>query len=155
MLLTPEQKAALAVWYQAKLDADAAKHVLEHEQRLRRELHAALGLSTDEGSHAEELPEGWKLKHKLPYVRDVDPRLLPSLRAPLEALGVALDTLIEWKPKLKLDAYRELTAEARAVLDTCITTTTGLPTVELVPPKDHYGVLHATSLPTVGRKPND
>jgi hypothetical protein len=43
--------------------------------------------------------------------------------------------VIEWQPKLKAKEYKQLTAEARTLLDTVITTTTGMPTLELVPPK--------------------
>lgn len=135
MILTPDQQAALATWYQAQQAAEAAKTVIAREQKLRKELCAALNLSTDEGTRREELPDGWALKYKTPYVRKIDARLVQTLRAPLEAMHVSIDTLVEWKPSLVTDTYRELTAEARAVFDACLTTTAGAPTVELVPPK--------------------
>lgn len=136
MALTPAQQAALAEWYQAALRAEQAKKAIAHEQKLRRDLFGVLGLSTAEGTHKAELPDGWQLKYKTPYVRNVDARLVQALRDPLAAMRVSVDTLVEWKPALVTDAYRELTAEARALFDTCLTTTTNAPTVELVPPKE-------------------
>jgi len=136
MDLTPAQKDALASWYQAARAAEKAKKLIAHEQALRANLFGMLHLDTAEGTHKAELPDGWQLKYKTPYVRKVDARVVESLRAPLAALRVSLDSVIEWKPGLNTDAYRELTAEARALLDTCLTTTPGAPAVELVPPKE-------------------
>jgi hypothetical protein len=96
----------------------------------------ALLLPECEGTASAELPDGWTLKRTVSYTRKVDMAQLESLREPLAKLHVSLDVLIDWKPSLATKKYRELTAEARAVVDTCITTTPNLPTLDLVPPKE-------------------
>lgn len=135
MNLTPEQRAALRAWAEAEAKAEVAKAVIAAEQAARKTCFETLGLPEVEGQQSLELPDGWKLKHKVPFKRDIDPRVAMHLRAPLAEHGVSLDSLIEWKPSLVTEAYRELTAEARAVFDACLTTTPGMPTLELVPPK--------------------
>lgn len=136
MNLTQAQIDAIDRWYKAQQKAEIAALTIKVEQKLRKEAFAALGLSTDEGTQTTELPEGWALKYKTPYKREVDARIVESLRAPLKACRVSLDSLIEWEPKLKTKEYRELTAEAKKIFDACLTTTTGMPTLELVAPKD-------------------
>ncbi len=133
--MTPAQQQALAAWYAAAQAAEQAKLVIEAEQKARKACFAALGLPTEEGQQAEELAGGWTLKYKTPFVRKIDARVVESLRAPLKTLHVSLDRLIEWKPSLVTKEYRELTAEAKAIFDACLTTTAGMPTLELVAPK--------------------
>ena len=135
MYHTPAQMEALRVWTEAQAAAKEARKKIEHEQAARKAVFAAFLLPQDEGTHREELPEGWQLKYKTPYERKVDKRIVESLRAPLKLLHVSLDRLVEWEPTLVLKEYRELTAEARAVFAACLTTTPGMPTLELVPPK--------------------
>jgi len=134
--LTPAQQQALAAWYAASEAAKPAKALIEAEQKARKSACAALDvlLPPDEGTCSVEV-DGWTIKRATSYTRKIDARVVESLRAPLKALHVSLDRLFDWKPSLVTKEYRELTAEARAILDTCITTTPGLPTLELVPPK--------------------
>lgn len=139
-MLTPTQHAALSTWYVASAEAEAAKLVIAREQAARKlacEALAPLLPDADgEGTMYADLPDGWRLKRTIGYTRKVDARTVEALRAPLKALHVSLDRLVDWKPALVTKEYRELTAEARAVFDTCLTTTPGLPALELVPPKD-------------------
>jgi hypothetical protein len=132
--MTPSQITLLREWHAAEKAADAAKLVIAKEQKLRKEVVSAFGVG-GEGTQTIDLPDGWRLKVQLPLKREVDARLLSALRAPLEALHVSLDSLIDWKPALKTHEYRELTAEAKALFDTCVTTTPVAPSLELIPPK--------------------
>jgi hypothetical protein len=139
MNLTLAQQQALGAWYLAAEAAKPAKLLIEAEQAARKAACAALAPllpDTDgEGTAYADLPEGWRLKRAISYSRKIDVKVVESLRAPLKALHQSLDKLVDWKPSLITKEYRELTAEARAIFDTCLTTTPGLPTLELVPPK--------------------
>jgi hypothetical protein len=138
-MLTPTQNAALAAWYEAAQEAEAAKLVIAREQAARKTACEALTpLLPDadgEGTVYADLPEGWRLKRTIGYTRTIDDKIVEALRVPLSLMLVSLDTLVERKPSLKLKNYRELTAEAKAIFDACLTTTPGLPTLELVAPK--------------------
>jgi hypothetical protein len=137
--LTPAQQAALSTWYAASEAAKPAKLLIEAEQKARKVACEALApllpSATGEGTAYAELPEGWQLKRTISYTRKIDARTVEALRAPLRELHVSLDRLVDWKPALVMKEYRELTAEARAILDTAITTTPGLSSLEIVPPK--------------------
>jgi hypothetical protein len=135
--LTPAQQQALRAWHAAVEAAKPAKLLIEAEQAARKAACNALEtlLPANEGTCAVELEGGWQIKRSISYTRKIDVKVVESLRAPLKALHQSLDKLVDWKPSLITKEYRELTAEARAIFDTCLTTTPGLPTLELVPPK--------------------
>lgn len=136
MNLTPAQQHALAAWYAASEAAKHAKLLIDAEQKARKAACEALATSLppDEGTCSIEV-DGWTIKRSISYTRKIDVKVVESLRAPLKALHQSLDKLIDWKPSLITKEYRELTAEARAIFDQCLTTTPGLPTLERVPPK--------------------
>jgi hypothetical protein len=136
--LTPEQQTALAAWYGIKQAAIEAMKIIERERELRLAAltaFAELIPCVTEGTVVAELPDGWKLKRTVSYTRKVDATQLESIRALLAQLHVSLDKLVDWKPSLITRQYRQLTEEARAIVDSCITTTPNLPTLDLVPPK--------------------
>jgi len=138
-MLTMIQIDALRKWTLAREAAEKAKLVIAAEQAARKAACEALApllpSAEGEGTQYAELPEGWKLKRTISYSRVVDGKAVMHLRAALAEHHVSVDSLIDWKPSLVTKQYRELTAEARAIIDTCITTTPGLPTLDLVPPK--------------------
>ncbi len=136
MNISPIQQAAFAAWYAASEAAKPAKLLIEAEQKARKAACEALATSLppDEGTCSVEV-DGWTIKRSISYTRKIDARVVESLRAPLKALHQSLDKLVDWKPSLITKEYRELTAAAKAIFDTCLTTTPDLPTLELVPPK--------------------
>lgn len=146
--LTSEQQQALANWYVAKQKAEeaaaklasselakAAAVTAQQAALLETVAREACFPTIEEGTRKIELSDGWQLKTACTFKRDIDVRVLESLRAPLEAQRASLDALVRWKASLETKAYRELTAEARAIFDTCLTTKPGVPTLELVAPK--------------------
>jgi hypothetical protein len=150
--MTPAQKQALAEWHAAKQAACRAAVQLIAEQaacpsvqlarttaQLAAELETRVRESffptLEEGTHKIDLGDGWAIKTACTFTRNIDMRIVESLRAPLAATSTSLDALLRWKATLQTKAYRELTAEARAIFDQCLTTTPGTPTLELVPPK--------------------
>lgn len=146
--MTAEQAKALQDWYQAKQKAEqaaaelaasplakAAEVAAQQAALLATVAREAFFPTVEEGTRRIDLADGWQLKTSCTYTRDIDLRTVESLRAPLAAHNVSLDALLRWKASLVTKEYRELTAEARAIFDTCITTKPGAPTLELVPPK--------------------
>lgn len=148
MNLTPAQQQALAAWHRAKTEAaqaqaDLAESELAQVAKTKAQLAYAAEQyarqlffpTAEEGTRTIELPDGWVLKSKCQYSRSVDIAVLQGLQAPLAACRASLDHLIRWSADLNVKAYRELTAQAKAVFDTCLTTTPGTPSLELVAPK--------------------
>jgi hypothetical protein len=162
--LTPAQQQALATWYATKqaaaqagkalaesplalavqkATADLAASPLAVAARAAYDRAAAAEVDAQkvlapvirEGTHTIDLSQGWGLKTSCTYTRKIDQQAVESLRTPLAVLATSLDRLLRWKVELETKEYRELTAEARAVFDTCITTTPGVPKLEIVPPK--------------------
>ena len=134
-MLTPSQMEILGAWHAASTAAEKAKAVIAAEQKLRKEAFAAIFSQPEEGTNKLDMPEGWTLKATYSLDRKVDARVVESLRAPLRAEHVSLDSLIEWKPQLKTKEYRELPEAARKIFDACLTTKPASPTLELVAPK--------------------
>ena len=135
--LTPAQQEALAAWHSAEAAAVEARKVIAREQEARKAAIVALAplLGTDEGTAYADVGDGWKIKRTQSYSRKIDVSVVESLREPLKQYHVKLDSLIDWKPSLVTKQYRELTAEAKAIFDSCLTTTPNMPTIEIVPPK--------------------
>lgn len=148
MNLTSAQQQALAAWHQAEQAAEQAAAALaasplkraadvtaQQAALLETVAREAFFPTVEEGTRTIDLLDGWMLKTKCTFSREIDIRQVESLRAPLAARSTSLDSLLRWKATLVTKEYRELTAEARAVFDTCLTTSPGAPTLELVPPK--------------------
>lgn len=134
--MTPEQIAKLEEWRAAKADADAVKSIVQKEQQLRKEIFELFFPEPKEGTNTLELPEGWKLKGVFKLTRNIDEAALSTVTKHLREIGVNADTLVQWKPSLKLATYKELTAEQRNLMDEAIVCKPGSPTVELVAPKE-------------------
>lgn len=134
--MTPEQIAKLEEWRSAKADADAVKSIVAKEQKLRKEIFELFFPEPNEGTNTLELPEGWKLKGVYKLTRNIDDSALSTVMGMLRDVGVNPDTLVQWKPSLKLATYKELTAEQRNLMDDAIICKPGSPTIELVAPKE-------------------
>lgn len=146
-MLTPALEQLLADWYATENDAAAAtlaianysaqyQALFDRRRALTTMVAQAFFPSKAEGTSVYHLPQGWQLKQVIKYNRKLDADALESIRAPLEAHHVSLDLLVRRKPELEVRTYKQLTAEARAVVDTILTTTPGAPTVELIAPKE-------------------
>lgn len=133
--MTPEQTTKLTEWQAAKAAADAVKPTVEKEQTLRKEVFALFFPAPIEGTNKFDLPEGWALKGTYKIDRKVDEQAVPAVSEALRGMGVNVDLLIGYEPKLKTATYRELTAEQRGIFDQALTIKPGSPTVELVAPK--------------------
>lgn len=127
--------AKLTEWQAAKAEADKVKPIIEREQALRKEVFGSFFPAPTEGTNKFDLPEGWTLKGTYKIDRKVDEQAVPAVTEALRGMGVNVDLLIGYEPKLKTATYKELTAEQRAIFDQALTIKPGSPTLELVPPK--------------------
>lgn len=127
--------AKLTEWQNTKAEADKVKPIIEKEQALRKEVFGLFFPAPTEGTNKFDLPEGWTLKGTYKIDRKVDEQAVPAITEALRGMGVNVDLLVAYEPKLKTATYKELTAEQRVVFDQALTIKPGSPTLELVPPK--------------------
>ena len=136
--MTPEQAELLTRWSVALEAAQAAKPVLEAEQKLRKEVFSAMFPDPKEGTNTIELEAGWKLKGVYKLERKLDVAALDAVKKQLRDMNVNPDALIEMHPSLVTPAYKALWlthAEAGVVFDQALTIKPASPTLELIPPK--------------------
>lgn len=109
------------------------------EMLLRTKIYGGMFAVPVEGTNTVALAMGWQLKAVRVVNRKVD---LPVLQAmatvggALHTVNLRADDLINWKPEVNMTAYRQLTAEQRAVFDQCLEIKDGSPAVTLVAPKE-------------------
>ena len=127
--------AKLTEWQNAKAEANKVNPIIEKEQALRKEVFDLFFPAPTEGTNKFDLPEGWVLKGTYKIDRKVDEQAVPAITEALRGMGVNVDLLVTYEPKLKTATYKELTAEQRVVFDQALTIKPGSPTLELVPPK--------------------
>jgi len=137
--LTPEQEAEnmalLQQWNEAKIKATACKPAIEEELRLRKAVVKAFFPNAQEGANNKPLLGGYTLKAGVTLTRKVDPAALDALSSEFEELLISKDKLLDYKPSLKVSAYRELSSAQRHLFDQALIVTDGSPTLEIAPPK--------------------
>lgn len=112
------------------------KAIREEEMELRQKIFAAYFENAEEGTNNHTLPDGFILKGKRVVNRSVDKAALNVLAEDLRKADVNVDELIEWKPSLKLSAYRKLNKDQIWVVDQVLVVKDGSPSLEIVAPKD-------------------
>jgi hypothetical protein len=123
---------------------EAAKQAAFYSKRdkeLRALIYGMAFAGLDYGTqHNTPLGKGYFLKGKRPVNYKVDPNTVDAALDELSQLGnegsFVADRVIKWSPELSLTEYKNLTAEQKAIVDKVITTTPGLPTLEVVAPKE-------------------
>ena len=128
----------LAQWEDTKVALESAKNV-EMEQR-KKVVAFAFDPTKEKGTERIPLENGYELKavKKLNYNVDQDKvnAVLDKFEALDEQSKFVSERLIKWKADLSITEYNSLTEKQKAVIDECITTSDGAPTLEIVPPKD-------------------
>lgn len=133
MINDPEYLAKLTLWQQTKAQAE---QLVATEKRLREELFSVAFPAPVEGTNNVDLPEGWKLKGVLKINRTLDEAALPAVMDAVRGMNFNSDRLVRYKPELALKDYKALPENVRHVFDAALTIKPGLPTIELVPPKE-------------------
>ncbi len=120
-------------WYNLKQQIEAAK---ERESELRKKIFAAYFADAHEGTNKLELQGGYVLNGKRVINRTIDKGAMVSLTPELQAAGIRLDDIVEWKPSLKLSVYRKLSEEQTKLFDQILVIKDGMPGLEIVAPKE-------------------
>jgi len=130
-----EKLAQLTEWHVAKQEALACKPITDRELMLRKQLLRVFFPNPKEGANVCPLPNDCKLTITAPLTRSIDKEGLIELNDELVAMGIDIIGLIEYEPKLKVSAYRELSTEQRNLFDRCLVVKDGAPTIEIKEPK--------------------
>lgn len=131
-----ERDQLIMQWQQAD---KAAKAAVARERELRTEVFNKLFPQAKVGTNNLELGMGYKLKavNKINYNMAgndaVDAALEEMAKLGNEGSFIA-DRVVGWTPKLMLKEYKELAPEYKAIIDKVVTTSPGLPTLEVVEP---------------------
>jgi hypothetical protein len=128
------------MWQVSKKALEAAK---ETEAALRNELFAITFPAGLVGTDNYELGQGYKLKGvgKINYNLNNKDGATEKALGVLETLGnegtFIAERLVSWKPTLSVTEYKSLSADSpyKRIIDAVLTTSPGLPTLELVEPK--------------------
>ena len=120
-------------WYQVSEQLGKLK---VEELALRKEIFAEAFPNPVEGSKENKLPlaAGWILQGDHKINRKVDEAVVATLQAGDNTRGL-VDTCFEWKPKLKLAAFKALDGEDLNLLADAVTETPGTPSLKVVLPK--------------------
>lgn len=153
----PEDKVTVQdvfAWYEMQ---DQLSKLKAKETLLRQRVFKGLFKTPEEGTNTLPLTalyaeagmpdDGHVLKAAHKLNRNVDKALLTNLTPKIqtEFKGINLDTLIEWKPDLKIGVYRKLTTEEQHMVDQFLTVKPGMPDLEVVLPKPRGGSKDATA----------
>lgn len=120
-------------WYDLKLKLESLK---ERESELRKKIFSAYFTEAHEGTNKLELQGGYTLNGKRVINRTIDKGAMVSLTPELQAAGIRLDDIVEWKPSLKLSVYRKLSEEQTKLFDQILVIKDGMPGLEIVAPKE-------------------
>lgn len=143
-VITPEyvatlgQQELLDLWYASVQKLERAKEIVAEEQMLRRGVVSMFFPVTTEGTVDVPLSGGYVLKAATQFRREVDKAAYIAIHEELRAVGVP-DTVIRWEPELDTKAYKALTGDALALMNTVVTTKPGFPAVSIVLPKRNRG----------------
>lgn len=119
-------------WYALQ---NQMREIKEREMELRRKIFAFYFQDAVEGTNKLEMQDGYVLNAKRVINRSVDKGSLVSLTPELQAAGIKVDDLVEWKPSLKISAYRKLTEAQTQLFDQVLVVKDGSPSLEIVAPK--------------------
>lgn len=119
----------LAEWQETAI---ALKALTAREKALREGLFKGTFPDPVEGTNTYELPDGRKVKgvHKITRTlkADVLGQLVQEGKVPNEVAGA----ITRWKAELKVKEYKELPEDVRALLNACVESKPGMPTLEIV-----------------------
>lgn len=119
-------------WYALQ---NQMREIKEREMELRKKIFAFYFQGAVEGTNKLEMQDGYTLTGKRVINRSVDKGSLVSLTPELQAAGIKVDDLVEWKPSLKISAYRKLSEAQTQLFDQVLVVKDGSPSLEIVAPK--------------------
>lgn len=119
--------------------AKQAKFYAERDKELRGMIYGMAFAGLEDGkTHNQPLGKGYILKGKRDIRYKVDANLADAALDELTALGnegpFVAERIIKWTPELSVSEYKKLTPAQKAIIDKVVTTTPGLPTLEIKEP---------------------
>ena len=120
-------------WYE--LNTQLAQ-LREEEMNLRKAIFDTYFQEAKEGVNNHTLPDGFVLKGKRVVNRTIDKGALNASIEGFRVMGILVDEVVDWKPSLKVSAYRKLTPEQQKVFDSVLVVKDGTPGLEIVAPKE-------------------
>lgn len=111
--------------------------VKARELELRKRIFGEAFPAPTEGSAQNKLPlaDGWILQGDYKINRSVDEATVVSFRAMGDNVATIVDSVIKWKPELKLKEWKALDAETRKLLAEMVIEKPGTPALEVKLPK--------------------
>jgi hypothetical protein len=125
-------QADLYEWFNTQAELARLK---SKEALLRSKVFKGFFKDPKEGTNKAPLGDGYELKATHVINRSVQKPVLTTLTETLRTAGIPVDDLIEWKPELKVGAYRKLSEEQLKLFDQCLVIKPGTPALEIVKPK--------------------
>lgn len=123
----------ILAWTESKIVLAKAK---AREAILRAKIVKTFFATPKEGTNYHELGNGYKLKLVHKVDRSIDTPLYTNLLGQFKELEIDTNQLAETKLSLKVAFYKKLTDEQKLVVDQCVTSKPGSPTLEFVKPKE-------------------
>lgn len=117
----------LKKWQSAKKKLNEWK---KKEMELRRGVIQKLFGELEEGTKTLE-QDGYKLKVSTSMNYTLEEALLPAVEEALMKLGIIPKTVITYKPKLVVRAYKSLEGQAKEIMDEAITAKLGSPSFKM------------------------
>ncbi len=121
----------LLVWDQMQAELKKLKAA---EMLLRQKIFKFYFPTPKEGTNTVPLANQYVLKGKHTINREIDIGSFTASKDRFALAGIASDTLVEYKPALKLGIYRELTLEQTQLFDQCLIVKPGAPALEIALP---------------------
>lgn len=121
----------LEEWYKATEELTRAK---AKEILLRMRIFKHYFPAPKEGTNTFVLPDSYELKGVHKINRSVEEAALEVLKPKFVEAKIRVDSLIEYKPDLKIKEYRTLTDEQRTLFDQALIIKDGTPDLKIVLP---------------------
>ncbi len=122
----------LAQWWNIQEQLGKLK---SQEALLRTRIFAHFFKDPREGTNKVPLSDGWQLNATHVINRSIDRAALATLMKEFEEANIPVAELIEYKPDLKIGAYRQLTEEQRKKFDNALVIRPGTPQMKIELPK--------------------
>lgn len=127
---TPEERQKLLQdWYVA---AEDLRKLRATEILMRKAVvHEFFEGDLPEGTSRADIGGGFDLKASQSFTRDVDEAALDANKERLVELEVSIDDLFKYRPSLVKRVYNKLTDEQLEVVEDCLTTKPGTPSLSI------------------------
>ena len=122
----------LQEWYSIQ---EQLKKLKAREALLRKAIFEHYFPDPKEGTSSTDIGNGWSLKGKHVVNRDIDEAALGVFKNSEKAELVAVDSIVRYKPELKLREYKQLTEEQKHLVDNFLIIKPGMPQLTIVEPK--------------------